>query len=177
MLKHTDGKTTTSKAPKTFFLQRCQNSVVCPVRGLEAYVSGAKALGVDLRVGYVFRMVSEGGDVMASPITYDVAYDRLKKYLDVLGIYEGETPHSLKGGCAVTMHLTGAAQGIEDLQDHVGWRSRGMPVRYARIKSSHNMGVSQRLREAIDEQSQVSARDVAALYEGVSYDTLPLAFN
>lgn len=34
-------------------------------------------------------------------------YERLKFYLKILGIDEGETPHSLRAGCAITLAIGG----------------------------------------------------------------------
>ncbi len=52
--------------------------------------------------------------VLTEPVTYDSVYIRLKKYLCFLGLHEGETPHSLRGGCAITIMLTGAADNTEN---------------------------------------------------------------
>lgn len=177
LVKHTQGKTTSVTDPKAFVVRRCANSTVCPVTNLEVYVQEAGRMGVDLTVGFLFRKASGKGRVLDLPITYDVAYDRLKHYLVTLGIYEGETPHSVRGGCAVTMRLTGAAQGIEDLQRHVGWRSGAMPVRYSRAGQAHNMDTSKRLQGAIDGHSVVTAHEAEGLYAGETYEHLPLAFS
>ncbi len=176
MIKHTQGKTASASAPKIFTVQRCDNSTVCPVASVEAYIQGAGAMGADLRTGYLFRKVDTKGRVIEAPITYGIAYSQLKAYLCTLGIYDGETPHSLRGGCAVTMRVTGAAKGVEDLKQHMGWKSVGMPLRYSRASQSQDMAISQRLKEAIDGESGVTAREAEAQYTGASYDSLPMAF-
>ena len=43
-------------------------------------------------------------------MSYSAIYERLKTYLSVLGIDEGETPHSMRAGCAVTLALLGSVQ-------------------------------------------------------------------
>ncbi len=78
-------------------------------------------------------------------------YHSLKKYLRLLGMFEGETPHGLRGGCAVTMLATGAAQDVVDLKAHIGWRSDSMPHRYARADMLEGSVVSKRFRHAVDE--------------------------
>ncbi len=176
MLKHTTGKCTSSLTPKTFVVRRCANSSICPVASLENYVRHAAEMAVDLRVGYIFRKLSAGGEVLDLPITYDMAHGRLLKYLQILGIYEGETPHSLRGGCAVTMMLTGAAKGVQDLRKHVGWRSHNMPERYARAHVSVDMTISERLKDTVDRKGRGSASEVDEIYAGISYETLPVAF-
>lgn len=175
-IKRTQGKTASSAVARTCVIRSCANKAVCPVVGLEALVNGAMELGVDLRTGFLFRKIGAGQMVLELPITYDVAYDRLRLYLVTLGIYEGETPHSLRGGCAVTMRLTGAAKGVEDLQQHIGWRSSAMPMRYSRAKKAQDMSVSSRLQKAIDGESTVTAREAEELYAGEAHDGLPSAF-
>ena len=132
-------------------------------------------MGVDLSTGFIFRKVGDGNVVLETPITYDVAYDRLRSYLGTLGIYQGETPHSLRGGCAVTMRVAGVADGVQDLQQHIGWRSSAMPMRYSRAGRDTNMDISRKLQKAIDGVSKVPARDVELQFLEGSYDSLPLA--
>ena len=43
-------------------------------------------------------------------MSYSAIYERLKTYLSVLGIDEGEKPHSMRAGCAVTLALLGSVQ-------------------------------------------------------------------
>ena len=177
MIKHTQGKTASASAPKVVVVNRCESSVVCPVTSMETYVEGSRKMGVDLRAGFLFRRVDGRGRVLEVPISYDVAYEKLKSYLCALGIYEGETPHSLRGGCAVTMRLTGAAKGVEDLKQHVGWRSSRMPLQYSRAQKAQDMGISQRLSRAISGHGEVTARQVETMHMGESYDLLPGAFQ
>jgi hypothetical protein len=46
---------------------------------------------------------------------------RLKSYLFKLNLWEGETPHSTRGGCALTLAWMGIDQ--ESIKQHVGWKS------------------------------------------------------
>ena len=55
-------------------------------------------------------------------------YNRLKEYLNDLGIDEGETPHSLRSGCSVTLELLGVPK--QDIARHVGWRTPAMVDHY-----------------------------------------------
>ena len=176
VIRHTQGKGTSAKNPKLFRVQRCKNSTVCPVAAIVAYVQGAKSMGLDLRTGFLFRKVDDRNMVLETPVTYDTIYDALKRYLVTLGIYEGETPHSLRGGCAITMLLTGAARDIKDLRSHVGWRSKEMPSRYARAKDVQDAAISKRFSEAIDGINEVPAGQVEHLFGQGDYGSLPLAF-
>lgn len=55
LLSHTVGKTLGNGHVNEFVLPKVQNQVICPVEGLKKYVEGSRDLGVDLRVGYLFR--------------------------------------------------------------------------------------------------------------------------
>ncbi|CAH1789110.1 unnamed protein product [Owenia fusiformis] len=59
-------------------------------------------------------------------------YDRLRLYLTTLGIFEGETPHSLRAGCAITLMLSGAAKSSSDIMNHIGWFSYDSVQHYSR---------------------------------------------
>ncbi|VDI23459.1 Hypothetical predicted protein [Mytilus galloprovincialis] len=73
--------------------------------------NGARALGVDLRVGYLFSTLSKNQkDVTDNPVSSNAMYDRLRKYLKKLDIYDGETPHGIRGACAITLALSGGLQ-------------------------------------------------------------------
>lgn len=66
---------------------------------------------------------------------YSGIYERLKCYLVTLGIHEGETPHSLRGGFAITMAVSGAVKGPGELMQHVGWSTESSAHYYSRSKS------------------------------------------
>lgn len=177
VIRNTQGKNHDSSNASTCVIRPCMNKVVCPVYNLQAYVKGAQAMGLSLRVGYVFRRMGSKLEVLEGPISYDTVYDRLKVHLVTLGIYNGETPHSIRGGCAVTMQVTGAAKGVGDLQQHMGWRSSAMPARYARMKGAQGVEVSKRLQKAIDGQSDVAASEVESRFSAMYYESLPMAFD
>ena len=63
---------------------------------------------VDLREGYLFRVLNE-------------VSDRLALHLRSAGIYDGETMHSFRSGCSITLSLVGVP--LEDVARHVGWSS------------------------------------------------------
>ncbi|VDI37386.1 Hypothetical predicted protein [Mytilus galloprovincialis] len=88
---------------------------------------------VDMSVGYLFRIVSEKGRVLDKAVSYSVMYERLRYYLSLLGIYKGETPHSFRSGCAITMALSGAAENEDQEMKHSGWFGRAGAEYYRRI--------------------------------------------
>ena len=82
-----------------FSIMRMDDHIVCPVFGIEKYVSGAAGLGINLKLGYLFRILDRSRkQVLEVPVSHSVMYGRLKQYLRELGIDEGETPHSFRGG-------------------------------------------------------------------------------
>lgn len=66
--------------------------------------------GLSIAKGFVFRPVLEKGLVLFEWLAYTAVYDRLKYYLTALGIDDGETPHSLRHGCAITLSLSVAGK-------------------------------------------------------------------
>jgi hypothetical protein len=47
--------------------------------------------------------------------------NRLEKHLTTLKIFDGETMHSFRSGCSITLSLLGASD--DDVAHHVGWQS------------------------------------------------------
>ena len=87
-------------------------------------VNFCRSCKVDMTKGYLFRIVSENGSLLDKPVSYSVFYQRLRHYLTTLGIYDGETPHSFRAGCAITMALTNAVENVEGVMNHIGWFSQ-----------------------------------------------------
>lgn len=61
MFNHTFGKTLRGGKIRSnvFDIKRCDEKAICPVVGIQDFVSGCKDLGVDLSYGYLFRAVTE----------------------------------------------------------------------------------------------------------------------
>ena len=85
--------------------------------------------------GYLFRIVSENGSLLDKPVSYSVFYQRLRHYLTTLGIYDGETPHSFRAGCAIIMTLTDSVENVEGVMNHIGWFSQESAEYYGRKHS------------------------------------------
>ena len=96
---------------------------------LDDYVEGARNMGINLAIGFLFRPIdiSKSG-VLEESLSYSVAYDRLKHYLKILDIDEGE-PHSLRRGCAISLSLSGSASQAQ-IMNHIGWFSESSLRRY-----------------------------------------------
>jgi hypothetical protein len=155
MIRHTCGKTARVDKPNIFSLFRCQDKMICPVAGIERYVKIAKSLNVALTTGYLFRPVASDNLVLDQPLSHSAIYDRLKFYLSTLQIFEGETPHSLRGGSSITLRsLTQQNQATQDdqaIMDHIGWRSKQSADHYTRSASTDQ---ATRLSAAMSNMSQ-----------------------
>lgn len=157
MIRHTWGKTFRLDRPKVFSVFKAKNQMICPVAGLQRYMEVAKALKVDLRTGFLFRPISSQGVVLEQPLSGEAIYDRLKCYLGKLGIDQGETPHSLRGGSAISLLSCQKSQNLDGVMKHVGWASNQSAQLYTRSaqsdqaaalsKSMANLGAFQQVKE------------------------------
>ena len=151
----------------------CNDSTLCPVSGLYKYFQKANDMGVNISLGYVFRMVNSKGEVLGDPMSYSVVYDRLKLYLTTLGLYAGETPHGVRGGCAITLASSGVASSVTDLMVHMGWRTQGTPDHYARTHVRYSKRLAHHLASSVESQSDKSVRQD---FEESDFLSLPMAF-
>ena len=115
------GKTLRSKDFKTFALKKCHDPYLCPVANLLQYFNLCNCMQIDLHDGYLFRSTDKHGRVSINPFVGSTIAARLKTHLDQLGIADGETMHSFRSGCSITLSMLDAS--LEDITTHVGWRS------------------------------------------------------
>lgn len=80
--------------------------------GLEYYYKWISDNGINISLGYLFRFVMEKGRVLDKKLEYLVIYERLKCYLIILGIDEGEMLYSLWGGFVIIMVVLGVVKGF-----------------------------------------------------------------
>lgn len=140
VFSHTVEKTLSNGQVNQFAIFRIPDKSLCPVQGLETYVARVGDLGIDVSSGYLFRPLSHSDkEVLDAPLSSSVVYARLKYYLKVLGMDQGETPHSLRSGCTISLALSGLDQssGV----NHVGWATRSSFERYSRITRIADRGV------------------------------------
>jgi integrase len=170
---HSIGKTLRNGKGKVLCITRMPTSSICPVAGLEQYMTKAGDLGIDLSTGYIFRSIDRSRQVVLDDhVSYSAMYDRLKYYLAVLNIDEGETPHSLRGGCAITLALASGCS--QNVMDHVGWASEGSFDRYSRArKMACASSVSSVLANVMGEKQNTAEKTFASCGD---FDQLPLAF-
>ena len=78
-------------------------------------------IGVNLREGYLFRVLNSKSEVSEDPFVGSAVANRLALHLRSAGIYDGETMHSFRSGCSITLSLLGVPS--EDVARPVGWSS------------------------------------------------------
>ena len=106
---HTFGKTLRGSDVHAFAVRRCAALMVCPVNNLFLYVHLSDAMGINLRTGYLFRVANNKGQIMPDAFPGSAVGNRLKKHLTTLRISDGETMHSFRSGCSITLSLLGAS--------------------------------------------------------------------
>ncbi|XP_062580551.1 uncharacterized protein LOC134242478 [Saccostrea cucullata] len=132
MFSHTVGKTLGTGKVNEFMVPRVEESLLCPVMAYRSYVEGSLDMGVNLKTGYLFRTLDPSkGSVTDYPVSSSTMFERLKIYLSVLGIDEGETPHGIRGACAITLATSGAVAG--EVMEHIGWATNSSYKRYSRV--------------------------------------------
>ncbi|XP_070551726.1 uncharacterized protein [Ptychodera flava] len=157
IFNHTFGKTLRGEQSNLFAIKRCNDKTLCAVSTIEEYIKLARSFDIDLRFGYLFRPTTPCGQVVHKPISSQAIYQRLKTYLQVLNIDQGETPHSFRSACAIILALAGSQ--ISDLMDHVGWRSEKTANHYMQL---HKVGKAEapasRLIDAIDTRDDITLK-------------------
>ncbi|KAK3097342.1 hypothetical protein FSP39_008813 [Pinctada imbricata] len=133
LVNHTYGETLRGDGKcNTFVLKKCKNLSICPVEGINRYLRISKSMGVSLAYGYLFRPMSDLGTVLNEALSYSAIYERLREYLSRVGLYDGETPHSFRAGCAVHMLMSKSAESVDDMRQHIGWATDESAKYYSR---------------------------------------------
>ena len=159
LFNHTFGKTLRGHSVNTFAVRRCDNLVVCPVKNFERYIAVAKLIKINLGQGFLFR-VTKGNNVTREPFIGSAVHGRLKFYLDQIQANDGETPHSSRSGCSITLSLLGASK--EAVANHVGWASTKMVDHYNDLRSILHPNAPAALLSA---EASGSSCNVAMAYE------------
>ena len=129
LFKQSIGKTLWGKDCHIFAIKKCPTSLLCPVSNLNRYVQLCKLINVDLTDGYLFRATNKRNRVSENPFIGSAVAARLTSYLEHLGISEGETMHSFRSGCSITLSMLGVP--LADIARHVGWKSIQMAQYYS----------------------------------------------
>ena len=144
LFHHTFGETLRGKDANTFMIKKCRDPVFCPVANLRLYVNLCDLMSIDLRDGHLFRSTNKKGAVSGKPFIGSAIANRLSLHLASFGIPYGETMHSFRSRCSITMSLIGVSP--EDIARHVGWKSLQTAEYYTQtgkvIKMSHAASAS-----------------------------------
>ncbi|CAC5359363.1 unnamed protein product [Mytilus coruscus] len=137
VFNHTFGKALRGGSNKcnTFVLKRCDDKIVCPVSGLESYYTFMKNHEMSLKSGHLFRIITESGRVLEKHVSYSSFYERFRGYLITLGIFEGDTAHSIRAGGAIMLALSDNNANTQGVMNHIGWKSERMAHYYTRAST------------------------------------------
>ena len=116
---------------------------------LIAYSVFCKQNNLILSGGYFFRPLNHSNT--DHPFSSSVANSRLKLYLKDLHLFDGETPHSSRSGCALTLMWLGID--VEGIKSHVGWNSDDMLRHYTVSNEVNQRSVSSKALSQISEET------------------------
>lgn len=88
-------------------------------------------MSIDLSSGYLFRVTDHRGFVSEAPFVGSTVANGLKRYLNDLSFDDGETMHSFRSGCSITLAALGVS--YQDIAKHVGWKSVNMAIHYSQF--------------------------------------------
>ena len=150
LFNHVFGKTLWSGDSRVFAVGRHPNTAICPVKALDDYISICTGLKISVHSGPLFR-TAQGNIVLPEPFSTDATEAHLKSYLEAAGISH-KTLYSFRCGGTITMALTGSA--LDDIIEHVGWKSHRMARHYLQLhKSLQPDSVVARISQATPETS------------------------
>ena len=176
LFNHIWGKTLRDGACHPFGMRRHPNPALCPIKGIETYVSIARELGISLSPGYLFRATNHQGHIVNQPLLSSAADSRLRKYLRDANIDGGETLHSFRSGCALTLAFSGSP--LADVMSHVGWSNSKTALYYLKLADVIRDGAPADLLSSAPSQSQEASRiyeDYNALKDFVS--AFPVSYS
>lgn len=167
LFNHTFGKTLRGSSAHSFSVRRCDNSIICPVKNFQLYLSICRLINIQISEGYLFRATTKAGHVSDKPFIGSAVYNRFKQYLKDTGLDEGETPHSFRSGCSITLELLGVPK--ETIAKHLGWRSIGMVDHYNDLAKFATPGNPAKvLSSAACSDGASSSKDVTSSYKSVN---------
>ena len=74
----------------------------------------------------MFRATNHQGHILDKPLLSSAADSCLRKYLRDANIDDGETLHSFRSGCALTLAFSGSP--LTDVMSRVGWSNSTFAV-------------------------------------------------
>ena len=131
-ISETWGKTASLKNPKNYAVLISKDPDICPVMHLKRYLDFAMRIGVRLDNGYLFRLRDKKSlSIVDKPVSTSGMSDRLKTHLLAINMYQGESGHSPRRGCAIPLKMLGIND--SEIDQHIGWGNQKMLDHYANI--------------------------------------------
>ena len=115
-------------------------------------MSVAHELGISLSPGYLFRATNHQGHIVDKPLLSSEVDSRLRKYTRDANIDSGETLHSSRSSCALTLAFSGSP--LADVMSHVGWSSSKTAFNYLKLADVFRAGAPADLLASAPSQSQ-----------------------
>ena len=137
------------------------------MRNFLLYLSICRLINIDISRGCLFRATNKAGHVSDKPFIGSSVYNRFKQYLKDAGLDDGETPHSLRAGCSITLELLGVSKSA--IAKHLSWRSSNMVDHYNDLKQIVKPGhAAEILSSSASSQASSSAtQDVISSYQAL----------
>ena len=127
------GKTIDIRDPRVMFIYSNPEKEFCPVKILKDYVNLCQKIIPNFTTGFLFRPLNSNNEPENKPFSSSALNSRLKQYLTTIHMFEGETAHSTRSGCALTLSWLGIDK--EHIKSHVGWKSDKMFEHYTQDKN------------------------------------------
>ena len=161
LFNHIWRKTLRDGSANIFGMRRHPNPTLCPIRAIETYVAISRELGFTLSDGYLFRATNQQGHVVNKLLLSSTAESRFKKYIRDARTDSGESLHSFRSGCAITLALSGSP--LADVMSHVGWTNPKTALYYIKLADVIRAGSPSDLlaSNASSHQSQEASRPYA----------------
>ncbi|CAC5382313.1 unnamed protein product [Mytilus coruscus] len=126
------GKTASIDNPKNYIILPSLDEDICPIKLVKDYKRIASKLDIDLNKGFIYRVRdNKSKQINNRAVSSSCMTDRLKTHLMNINLYQGETSHSSRRGCAITLRMLGVDD--QAINQHVGWSSKGMIDHYAHV--------------------------------------------
>jgi hypothetical protein len=152
ILSLTRGKTIDLNDPRVIVVFKSVNKKCCPIKELIAYSVFCKQNNLILSGGYFFRPLNHSNTALLDhPFSSSAGNSRLKHYLKDLNVFDGETPHSSRSGCALT--LMWLSIDVEGIKSHIGWKSEDMLRHYTVSNEVNQRSVSSKALSQISEET------------------------
>ena len=156
------GKALRGNAKNDFGVKPVPSSPYCPVKNLTFYVSLAGKMSVDLKSGYLFRVSNHERNIVDAPFACSAVSNKLKGYFNYLSLDDGETMHSFRSGCSITLSLLGVP--YTEVAKLVGWKSVDMATYYCQFDSvMANTDASSVLSNAARQNKTASSSEAESL--------------